>query len=253
MQLDETFFEIPCDVVAFDGKVEHTELTDIDRAVAAFFQNVLDSLVVTDTKRRENSEFSRFVGRNKSRKIYYGNFNDPVSFLSKLTAKLGDKVKANRNELLPVCYITRDPVIGFVDGAEYVDIPDCGELTNEKGQPYAVINKSFVALTYRINTLAWNQSTLSRLALGLMVWLRHTKGKRKHVFRAKTMLASTEMEISIEIRGRKDAMTEPAEVDHENTRLFASSISFEVIAEVYEAESITVRQGAIGVGGRVIE
>ena len=41
------------------GVVEHTDLTDIDRAVARFFMGVVDSLVVTDAERPENDNERR--------------------------------------------------------------------------------------------------------------------------------------------------------------------------------------------------
>lgn len=37
----------------YTGLTEHTDLEDVDRAVAGFFKAVVSSLVVTDTERRE--------------------------------------------------------------------------------------------------------------------------------------------------------------------------------------------------------
>lgn len=247
---DLTLIEFPFHYTEFTGAVEHTELTDIDRAVGSFFQEVLDTLAVVDGARKENQEFARFCQKPKQAKLYGGEFLNPQEFLQKLTAKTGAQVKTERNELLPAAYITRDPVISFPMGDAYVDITGCGELCREStGEPFARINKSFVTLAYTVTAVAWNKSTLQRMALGVMMWTRHQKQGRKHVFQAKTKLAGTPMPINIELTAMKDAMAEPAEIDHESTRLYASTIRFEVIAELYEAEELVRKQGVIDVGG----
>ena len=56
---DESIIELPFSSKRFTGEVEHTELTDIDRAVGSFFQSVVHSLIVTDKARKENQEFAR--------------------------------------------------------------------------------------------------------------------------------------------------------------------------------------------------
>ncbi|WP_432773930.1 hypothetical protein [Vibrio parahaemolyticus] len=255
MQYGEPIIEFPFDYDEFDGAVEHTELTDIDRAVGSFFQMILDSLVVVDGNRKENEEFARFVSRERQTKLYAGEFLTPQDFLTKLTAKTGEQVKSKRNELLPVAYITRDPVVGFSEGSEYIDVTAAAMLTNAAtGEKYAQVNKSFVRLTYIITTLAWSKSTLSRMALGLMMWTRHKKHGRKHVFQAETQLAGSPVQVNIELTGMLDTMAEPAEIDHESTRLYASTLRFEVISEIYEAESMSVKQGRVEIGeGKLYE
>lgn len=254
MVIDNTIFELPIGHRELDGSVEHTELTDIDRAVGSFFQMIIDNLKVADEARKENEEFARFCSRPRNQKLYSGEFSSPQEFLTKLASKLKITVDSDRNNLLPTAYITRDPVVTFCDGSDYADISGVAELTNgDTGVPYAIVNKSYARLTYIITTLAWSKATLSRIALGLLMWNRHTKNGRKHVFSAKTMLAGSPMDINIELVGRKEGMGEPVEVDHESTRLFASSIQFEVIAEVFEAESMVTTVGKISVEGACLE
>ena len=77
------------------------------------------------------------------------------------------------------------------------------------------------------------------------MWSRHQKQGRPHVFKAKTMISELPVDIAIELTGMKDVMSEPAEIDHENTRLFASTMRFEVITEVYESESLEHVQGRL--------
>lgn len=248
---DSILIQFPYHYREFTGAVEHTELTDIDRAVGSFFQGVLDTLHVVDRARKENEEFARFCDKPRQHKLFGGEFLSPQDFLQKLTSKTGKQIKAERNELLPSAYITRDPVISFPTGDAYIDITGYGELYTCDGKPYAAVNKSFVTLAYTVTAVAWNKSTLARMALGVMMWTRHQKKGRKHVFQAQTKLAGSPMSINIELTAMKDAMAEPAEVDHENTRLYASTIRFEVISEIYEAEALTEKTGRIEVGGGV--
>ncbi|HCM0798024.1 TPA: hypothetical protein N2826_003985 [Vibrio parahaemolyticus] len=255
MLLDDSILvEFPFHYREFTGAVEHTELTDVDRAVGSFFQEVLDTLCVVDRARKENEEFARYCDKPKKHKLFGGEFLNPQDFLQKLTAKTGAQIKAERNELLPTAYITRDPVISFPMGDAYIDITGCGELNYGDGTPFAKVNKSFVTLAYTVTTVAWNKSTLARMSLGVMMWTRHQKKGRKHVFQAQTMLADTPIAINIELVSVKDAMAEPAEIDHENTRLYSSTIRFEVIAEVYEAEELVEKTGRVEIGeGYAIE
>lgn len=248
---DSILIQFPYQYREFTGAVEHTELTDIDRAVGSFFQGVLDTLHVVDRARKENEEFARFCDKPRQHKLFGGEFLSPQDFLQKLTSKTGKQIKAERNELLPSAYITRDPVISFPTGDAYIDITGYGELHTSDGKPYAAVNKSFVTLAYTLTAVAWNKSTLARMALGVMMWTRHQKKGRKHVFQAQTKLAGSPMSINIELTAMKDAMAEPAEIDHENTRLYASTIRFEVISEIYEAEALTEKTGRIEVGGGV--
>jgi hypothetical protein len=248
---DSILIEFPYHYRDFTGAVEHTELTDIDRAVGSFFQGVLDTLRVVDDSRKENEEFARFCEKPTKHKLFGGEFLSPQDFLQKLTSKTGKQIKAERNELLPTAYITRDPVISFPVGDAYIDITGYGELDTSDGKPYAVVNKSFVTLAYTVTAVAWNKSTLARMALGMMMWTRHQKKGRKHVFQAQTMLAGSPTTINIELTAMKDVMAEQAEIDHENTRLYASTIRFEVIAEIYEAEALAEKVGVIEIGGGV--
>ncbi len=223
----------------FTGKVEHTDLTDIDRAIAGFFQNVVHSLTVTDSDRVENQEFARFADRPAKVKVFSGNVEGEEDFIRKLVAKYcgGDEARA-RNEILPACYITRDPSFAFADLGEYVDVQAVGSLSNEEGEIYATINKSFLRLTYTLTAVAWSKPTLTRLMLGIMMWLRHTKSGRQHVFEAKTMIAGSPIVSTLSVEGRREAMGESGDIVLTETRLVSNRVTFDVIAEVYEAEEV---------------
>lgn len=223
----------------YTGLTEHTDLEDVDRAVAGFFKAVISSIVVTDTSRPENKEFARFVERPSSRKIYMGSAPDTPTFMRKLVAKL---CKGNnavpRNELLPAVLISRDPGFSFSDGSDYTDLTHFGSLRSESEETYAHVNKSFVKMTYTVKAVAWNRPTLNRLALGMMMWIRHTKQGLKHTFKAKTMLAGTPMTVNISIEGRREAALMPEEFDFEENRVLTLPFSVEVVAEVFEAEQV---------------
>ncbi|CAH0543013.1 hypothetical protein [Vibrio marisflavi] len=246
-------FSILCDEV-FSGKTEHTDLTDIDRAVAGFFQHVIDTLTVTDTKRKENQEFARFVDRDKSTKLYTGRFTDPNHFLQKLVGKLGDKVKNERNHVLPTSYITRDQSLVFSDGSDYTDMTQSATLNTESGEAYAYLNKSFLKLNYELTVIAWSEPALIRIMLGIMMWLRHTKNGRQHVFKAKTMIAGAPVESAITITSPRDVTSSVVDLSLDETRLVGMSASFEVAVEVFEAEEVTQSIGTLALdeGGLIV-
>jgi hypothetical protein len=241
--MEDVLLEFPFQYDTLTGKVEHTDLTDVDRAVAGFFQGVIGSLTVTDDERAENQEFARFSRRDRKAKLYAGDFDDPQTFLRKLASHVGGDIKSQRNELLPTCYVSRIPSLAFADGSDYVDIPQCAELTNEQGESYAVLNKSFVKLNYVVTGVAWSKPTLMRLMLGLMMWIRHTKQGRQHTFKAKTTLAGAPVEVAVSILSKKDALGQAVEIPHDESRVVAMSLDFEVVAEVYEAEELVRQQG----------
>lgn len=250
---DTPIIELPFLYADYCGAVEHTELTDIDRAVASFFQTVINSLVVVDTTRRENSEFARFVARDKQSKLYAGTFESPQDFLTKLTAKTGKQVSSERNELLPVAYISRDPALTFVSDAADIDATNMGELTNEEtGEVYATVNKSFVVMQYSINILAWSKETLSRIAFGLMMWTRHKKSGRPLVFQAESRIAGAPVQLNIKLSGADSVMGEPIEISLNESRLYGLTLRFDFTSEIYEAESLTMRQGRIEVGAEIM-
>ncbi len=234
----------------FTGKVEHTDLTDIDRAISGFFQNVVHSLTVTDVNRVENKEFARFADRNAEVKVFSGRVEDEQDFVRKLVAKYcgGDEGRA-RNEILPACYVTRDPSFAFADLGEYVDAQNVGQLENDEGAVYATLNKSYLRMTYTLTAVAWSKPTLTRMMLGIMMWLRHTKAGRQHTFDAKTMIAGTPIVSRVSIEGRREALGEGGDIALSDSRLVSNRVSFDVIAEVFEAEevvSVPVKVDLIG-------
>lgn len=230
------------------GVVEHTDLTDIDRAVARFFMGVVDSLVVTDAERPENKEFATFVKRDKKQKMYLGTYDTHQEFLKDLVSKSKTDEAGAKNELLPVFYMSRDPSLSFADGSDYVDQTHFDKVKNENGEVFAVLSKSFVKVTYTIHALAWNKSTLSRMGLGLAVWLRHIKKGRKHTFKAKTSLAHIDIESSVSVDIPKDLIGTPSSMPFAEGRLNALTFTTDIVAEVYEAEAVTMNTIKYSIG-----
>ena len=250
---DEVIAEFDFSYDSFTGATEHVNLTDIDRAVAGFFQHVVNTLTVTDIERDENQEFARFCDRPKNRKLYAGKFKDPEHFVRTLASKLGKDIHSDRKELLPACYISRDNSLTFADGNDYKDATDVARLSNSSG-PYAQLNHSFLKLSYTVTGVAWTEPTLTRLMLGLMMWLRHTKAGRPHTFNAKTMIANAPIECLVSVGSKKDAIGEGVEIPVDTSRIVAMSVMFEITAEVYEAEEIMrVKAKSQLMGGGQIE
>lgn len=216
------------------GAIETTDFVDVDRAVASFFRDQLAAFFVTDDKRDENREFASFQARDTKRKLYVGQFDDPNEFVRKLVAKIPD-AKNRRAEIFPTAYISRDESISFCDGTDYIDITEQGEILCNDGHRVAIVNKSFAKINYTLNILAWNKSTIGRMALGVAMCTRHTMSQRKRKLTAKTMLANTPVTLNIELNIPRDAIGEPISAPFDEQRLNGVSFSFEVIAEVLEA------------------
>lgn len=249
-------FEIPN--LDDTGECEYMDLTDIDRAVASFFGRVLSSFVVTDEERAENREFVTFKQKPLNRQLYVGQFDTVPEFLKEIKSKL--KPDEDAKSILPACYISRDPAITYCDGTDYIDIEGFATIENQQGKTIGVVNKSFAKLNYTISALAWNKSTVDRLAIGLTMWLRHTKTKLKitdnvdvvptnrlHCFKAKTKIANTAFDINIEINAPKITIAENMGLLFDNDRVNGKSFMFEVIAEIIEVRAVTNNTVSIGI------
>lgn len=229
------------------GRVETTDLTDIDRAVGSYFRKALAELVVTDKARPENREFSDFERKDINHKLFAGQFDDPQEFVSKLVAKSPDASK-ERSQLFPVCYISRDPAISFTDGSDYADITHYGDIRNADGTIKAVVNKSFAKFNYSINALAWDKATIGRMGLGIAMFARHQMAFRGRHIEAKTMIAGTPTTLNLELNIPRDAIGEPISASYQENRLNGVSFSFEVIAEVLEAVFVDNQPQTLTVG-----
>ncbi len=247
---DDLIADLPLVATSFTGMTEHTDLVDIDRAVSGFVQSVVNSLVVTDDERTTNKEFARFAKRDKRRKTYLGRAENAQGFVKRLVSKFCSGPNAmERKDVLPAVLVSRDSGITFADGGEYTDITGVDRALTAEGVAYASLNKSFVILNYTALCVAWSEPTLDRLALGILLWLRHQKAGMKHTFKAKTMLAGVPIELNVSIRLRRDISVVGDPFDFENDRLLALPIPIEVEAEVYEAEQIVEKAVTVALAG----
>lgn len=223
------------------GDIEVTDLTDIDRAVARVIGGAIDSMVVTDKKRRENTEFDRFTAKSIKEKLYIGQFDDPASFLSTLAKNSKQDSLQERKNMLPVFYLYREPGFSFTDGSDYVDLTNCAELLDQNGQRYANINKSFLKLSYTLTALAWEKATVTRMGLGMTMRMRHARNGRKYAFKAKTMIAGSSVDLHCEIDLLRDTMATSITPSFVENRINGLVIQIEVVAEVMEAIGVTIK------------
>ncbi len=230
------------------NETEVTDLVDIDRRVAEYFMDAIHMFSVTDTERKENKEFVNFMNLDAKLKVFYGQYDDPKQFIDKLASK---KLR-ERDNLLPAVYIGRQPTITFADGSDYVD-EHCQDIHRSSddsilGQVY----KSYLKITYDVSLLAWNQAVSDRLALGLAMWLRNPKAK-KRTFTAQTKVANTALESQISLEGKKDVMFEPLMFEAEKRRVTGHRMSIDVVAEVFEVVAVEQSTSTISVAeGTVI-
>lgn len=218
------------------GFSEVTDLTDIDKAVAKVIGKALQTMVVTDTKRKTNSEFYRFTQKPMKEKLMIGQFDDVNTFVSTFAGS-----ETPRNSIFPIVYLYRDSSIVFADGTDYKDIMYQAEIMDNNGNKTANIHKSFVKLTYTVTALAWEKSTSDRLGLNLAMWLRHMKNTERS-FTAKTMIAGAAVELKGEINGQRDTMTSSVTMPYSETKLNGQSIMIEVTTETLEAIAVDVKK-----------
>ena len=239
------------------GPVEHTDLTDIDRAVASFLQGIIQTWQCTDRNRKENKEFIQFLDREPETKLYVGLFDSHVDFLQKLASRTQKKSKSLdeegaakmlRNNMLPVLYVGRDLTFTYSETGDHRDETWSQDLVAEVDGVQTVIgkvNKSYPLLTYNINVLAWEKSTISRICTGLTMWLRHTKIGRKHVFKARTQICGAPYELNVEVRGARDVTGFPVEIDMKTDKLWGQTFSIEFVSEFVEVEAVEQQKGRV--------
>ncbi|HBN6266141.1 TPA: hypothetical protein L3N15_004122 [Vibrio parahaemolyticus] len=235
------------------GLVEHTDLTDIDRAVAAFLLRVICSFTITDRARKENKEFAQFIDRADNTKLCLGIFDSHEDFLKKWSAecqkrskaKVGDETKTQRDDMLPVFYVGRDLTFVYNETDGHNDETWCETLYDDPDAENPVtlgkVNKSYPRLTYNVTVLAWEKSTISRLATGVTMWLRHTKLGRKHTFSADTIIAGAPMQLGVSVEGARDITGMPVPVDFGESRIWGQSFAIEFTSEFVEVEFVEQR------------
>lgn len=232
------------------GPVEHTDLTDIDRAVASFISSIIQTWQLTDVTRAENKEFGRFLEREPNKQLYVGEFESHEDFLRKLsghvqksskTTTTDDAQKMVRNEMLPAMYISRDGTFIFDDTGEHNDETWSQQMSGEKDGEEVIIgmvNKSYPHLTYSITVLTWEKSTISRISTALTMWLRHTKIGRKHVFKAKTKIAGAPYELNVYTQAARGITGTPEPVNFGEKRIWGQTFAIEFISEFVEVEAV---------------
>ncbi|GAL07927.1 hypothetical protein JCM19237_307 [Photobacterium aphoticum] len=183
------------------GIVEYTDLTDIDISIQKYFGQIIGAMVVTDTNRKQNKEFAAFQQRPLNKKLYIGQFDDPVSFVQALAGANED-----RKNILPACYISRALDVVYTDGDDYNDLTNYATITDSTGKPKATVSKSFVKLTYSLTACSWEKETCTRIGLGLSMWMRHQRKKRDFCFSAKSMIAGTPVDLRVEVNQPKLAL-----------------------------------------------
>ena len=232
---NKMLFDFEIDDFEDTGMVEYTDLTDIDRALAAFWANRLNSMTVTDTKRLENREFTTFMKKPVREMIYCGQFDDPISFVQHLLSKTKE---SDRAYTLPACYLSRDPSITYCDGTDYVDLVDMGTLVDADGNRTAQVSKSYLKLNYTLTSLCWTKSAAARIGMGISMYLRRNKRDRARALTAKTMLAGVPVALNIEINNPAMVIGTAIQSSFNDNRISGNSFQFEIIAEVLEARSI---------------
>lgn len=243
------------------GQVEHTDLTDIDRAVGSFILGIVERFEITDRKRKENTEFVSFIERPRETKVYSGIFDSHTEFLQKLSSKVQKESKSDaggekvmeRNNMLPVIYVGRDMTFSYNSTDGYVDQTWFQTLTgeNEAGKTVEIgkLNKSYPRLTYNVNVLAWNKSTIARLATGITMWLRHTKKGRKHTFTARTEIAGIPVDLNVSVESARDITGFPVPIVMNEERLWGQTFAIEFTSEFLEVEAVSEKSIRVEVSG----
>lgn len=111
--------------IKLTGNHETTSLIDLETGLGNFIASRFSGLVVTDKTAPRNKGVLAFLEKELAQRVVCGEFNDPQSILSAISAKKHD------SNTLPVVNVAMPVSFAFADGEAYRDIELCGDLHNK--------------------------------------------------------------------------------------------------------------------------
>lgn len=221
------------------GKREISSTSDVDAGLGNRLLQVLEDIEITDT-RSWCKPLREFLGREKSDQLKFGDFDDVEAFLRAYRAAAAGRRASIKNPLInsnamPVLNLCRKPGIQPHDNTLEVDNDDAGFITDENKKPIALLSSNPVEINYSLMVLAHEKEVLNALTSYYASWFRQFTNYGGTNFTAKSILAGAMIEVNCLIRDPKAVMIDDLSVAISENRIFASSLSFTVVAPVLTA------------------
>lgn len=208
-----------------DGYLEVTSLDDVDIAVVNKIATVINRLKLDGLSAKANPRLAAFANRPIKEKIAMGEFDTPRGFLRALSKQGKNKIT------LPCVYVSRDPSFHFSDLDTHKDQSNVGQIHDENNNFLGSADLSFLNLNFQVNVVGWQNDNIDAIALLLVKWLRHKHPD--HAFTAKSMIAGTPIEISIQFNDRHMISVENNSRTYEDDKLRALTFTVTVCTESY--------------------
>ena len=221
------------------GKRELSSTSDVDAGLGNKLLQVLEDIELTDM-RAWCKPLREFLSREKSDQLKFGDFDDVEAFLRAYRAAAAGRRASIKNPLvnqnaMPVLNLCRKPGIQLHDNSLVEDSDDAGYIFDENGTPVALISSNPVEINYSLMVLAHEKEVLNALTSYYAAWFRQFTNFGSTNFTTKTALAGAMVEVGCLIRDPKAVMIDDLSIAISENRIFASSLSFTVVAPVLTA------------------
>ncbi len=223
------------------GNHETTSLIDLETGLGNFIASRFSGLVVTDKAASRNKGVLAFLEKELAQRVVCGEFNDPQSILSAISAKKHD------SNTLPVINVSMPVSFAFADGEAYRDIELCADLHDKNGVTIAVLNKMFVRSTASITILAEDKPTVLYLAANLATALRLYTSRGHARFTAATKLFNVPITLHGEIESPKSVSFDSVTLPFNDSRLYGMTTSLDVVGELLQAVGVEHKPAQIEV------
>lgn len=227
------------------GRRELTALTDMETGLGNFIASRFNGLMVSDTKLRRNKGLLAFIAKTPEQRVHCGQFDSVPEMLTSISAK------EHRANSLPVVNVSMPAGFDIYDGEAYRDVERAGMLMRSESEAMAYINKVFVRGSATVTLVAEDKPTASAMATALATALRLYTSKGKTRFTSKTKLMGVDVELNGEIENPKMLTFDPQTLPFNESRVYALSLSLDMVVELLEAVEIKPKNVRVDVYGGV--
>ena len=242
MSINDKDTQLAFQEITFDGRIETTDLVDVDNALVKVLAKLLDTLYVHNANHKRNKRLHAFLSRPKpSDKVGMGEFDDPKDFVKALSSRIrskktaeGDRLKEQDGKVeLPFVFVARDPSIRFDTDYNRSDVRKCADMRDDDGNFLAEVDMSTFMLSYNVYLVGWHHHEVSQLATHFAMWLRIPTSER--LFTYKSALYAEPVELNAILVETNDVTFENASVPVEEGKLQSLTFSLTVSANVLQA------------------
>lgn len=221
------------------GKRELSSTSDVDAGLGNKLLTVLEDIEVTDA-RPWAKPLKEFLSREKSDQLKFGDFDAVETFLRAYRAagagRRGSSTKPEVNlNALPVLNLSRKPGFQLHDNSLVDDDYAAGYILGKDETPVAILSNTPVEISYSLMILANEKEVLNALTGIYASWFRQFTNYGNTSFTSQTTLANSTIPLGCLIRDPKGIIIDDLSLPLTTSRIFASALSFTVIAPLFSA------------------